>query len=71
MSTTTFQRYLISSIGTFITTFLITVGLQLQAAGHVTMTGAVWLPIGATALRAAIKAGAEAIAGFSGDTPTA
>ncbi len=70
MNNTTLQRYFISSVTTFVTTFLISIGAQL-ALVHITPETLGWgivVSIGATACRAAVKAVLEAISGLSGDS---
>ena len=65
----TLQRYLVSSATTFVTAFLISVGAQLTLV-HMTPETLGWgivASIGATAVRAAIKAVIEAVSGSTGD----
>ena len=65
----TLQRYLVSSGTTFVTAFLISVGAQLTLM-HITPETIGWgivASIGATAVRAAIKAVIETFSGNTGD----
>ena len=65
----TLQRYLVSSATTFVSAFLISVGAQLTLT-HITPETLGWgivASVGATAVRAAVKAVIEAFAGTSGD----
>ena len=66
---TTLQRYLISSGTTFVTAFLISVGAQLALTSITpeTLGWGIVASIGATAVRAAIKAVIEAVSGSTGD----
>ncbi len=65
----TLKRYLVSSGTTFVTTFLISIGVQLSAT-HITPETLGWgvvISVGASALRAAIKAVIEGLSGLTGD----
>lgn len=55
------KRYAVSSLTTFLTTFLGLIVLQIQAAGIVEFTSAFWLGIVVVAARAAVKAVVEAL----------
>lgn len=55
------KRYLVSSLTTFLTTFLSVAALQIQAAGGVELTSAFFVGIAGVAIRAAFKAVVEAI----------
>lgn len=57
----TIQRYLVSSLTTFLTSFLGILALQISAAGNVEFTYAFWFGVVGVAARAAIKAVIEAI----------
>ncbi len=65
----TLKRYLISSITTFATVFLISVGAQLAAANLTpdTLGWGIVLSVAATAARAAVKAVVESFAGTTAD----
>lgn len=68
----TLQRYLVSSITTFATTFIVVLGGELANGTPATWTWAVVGSLGMVALRAAIKAVIEAISASTGDpTPAA
>lgn len=60
----TFKRYLVSSLSTFLATFLSVLGAQISMAGHVEFTFAFWSGIAIVAVRAATKAVVEAIPTF-------
>ena len=65
----TFKRYLVSSITTFSTVFLISVGAQLSA-GTITPDNLGWGVVGSiafAAVRAGVKAVIEALSGHTGD----
>lgn len=65
----TLKRYLISSLTTFATVFFISVGAQLSS-GALSVDNLGWgivLSIGGVAVRAAVKAVIEALAGHTGD----
>ena len=67
----TFKRYLISSGTTFVTAFIISVGAQLTSA-NITPQSLGWgivLSIVMVAIRAAVKAVIEPLAGATGDSP--
>lgn len=64
---TTAQRYVISSVTTFAATFFGTLLLEVQASGSVDLTTSFVLGISGVALRAAVKAVIEYLAGVSGD----
>lgn len=57
----TLKRYLVSSLTTFLTSFLGILALQISAAGTVEFTYAFWFGIIGVAARAAIKAAVEAV----------
>ena len=57
----TLKRYIVSSLTTFLTTFLSVAALQLQAAGQIELTSTFFLGVAAVAIRAAIKAVVEAV----------
>ena len=55
------KRYLVSSLTTFLTTFLSVAALQLQAAGAIELNSAFFVGIAGVAIRAAFKAVVEAV----------
>lgn len=57
----TLRRYLVSSLTTFLTSFLGILALQISAAGTVEFTYAFWFGVITIAARAAIKAVVEAV----------
>ena len=61
------KRYLVSSGVTFVTAFVISLGIQFQAGVPVTITGSFLLSILGVALRAGVKALGEYMAGSTGD----
>ena len=57
----TTKRYLVSSLTTFLATFLTTIGAQISMAGQVEFTFAFWAGVAIVAVRVATKAVVEAI----------
>ncbi len=57
----TVQRYIVSSITTFLTTFIGSLSLQLSSGVGIQLTGAFWLSLIMVALRVAGKAVVEGI----------
>lgn len=60
----TIQRYLVSSLTTFLSMFLTVLGAQIAMAGTVEFTFAFWAGIAIIAVRAGTKAVVEAIPTF-------
>jgi len=56
----TLKRYLVSSVTTFVTMFLIALGAFISAEGVVEWTASFWFAAGTSAMRIAVKAVVEA-----------
>lgn len=63
----TVQRYVLSSIVTFLATFFLVFGTNLEMSGSVAVSGSLIAGIALTALRAAVKAVIEGFVGKTGD----
>ena len=66
----TFQRYLLSSLTTFITVGVSTLAIELSA-GTLIWTSTFWLSVAAVVVRAAFKAVVEGLAGKTADVTPA
>lgn len=62
---TTLQRYLVSSLTTFLTFFVIALGAELQATGTIEFTSSFLFGVLGIAARAGIKAVVEAMPGIT------
>lgn len=60
------SRYVLSSVNTFITVFVTTLGIQLSSGG-IAWTGVFWFSVLIVCARAAVKAVMESFAGTTAD----
>ena len=64
---TTYKRYILSSLTTFLTVFISTVAIQISSGTVMLSSGAFWLAVVAVGLRAGVKAIIESLVGQNAD----